>query len=301
MSVKSLSPFESWKDRWVVQVESALLSKLNSLKDASPSDSQRLILAMEHTLASGGKRLRPLLCLSAARAAGGEEEGALPGALAVELIHTYSLIHDDLPALDNDPLRRGKASCHLAFDEATAILAGDAFQALAFEILAEAVPDHPKRALSAVKILAKAVGPLGMVGGQVLDLAFEGKSPTKDEQSLMVKKKTGELIAASMAIGMALGGGSLELMEIGHLSGLLLGEAFQIQDDLLNSEGDPKLLGKAVGTDATRGKASILNYLSANEALKLSSLKLEEAKSLIEALHSDMLLNLFDSLINRKS
>lgn len=296
------SSYLSWKEYWGERIERSLLEKFRTLKNHQEKDIERLLVSMEHTLESGGKRLRPLLCLAAANAIGGKEELALPGAISVELIHTYSLIHDDLPALDNDPVRRGRPSCHLAFGEATAILAGDALQSLAFETLADAADIEPKNALLAIRILSKAIGPLGMVGGQIMDLAFEKRVPKLTEQKLMAKKKTGELIAASLAIGGALCGASDTNLYIFHKAGSFIGEAFQIQDDLLNYEGDPQLLGKAVGTDATRGKASILNYMDPISAKDLALSLVSKGVELVSSLYSSkMLQGLFNSLIDRKS
>jgi geranylgeranyl pyrophosphate synthase len=282
-------------------VDALLSAKLEGLKSGKGPEVKNLLSAMGHTLESGGKRLRPLLALAAARTLGADEAVALPGALAVELIHTYSLIHDDLPALDDDPVRRGKPSCHVAYGEATAILAGDALQSLAFETLAADSTAGPERTLAAVALLARAVGPLGMAGGQAEDLAFERRSPTLSGRDSMAAKKTGELIAASLSVGAALAGADNDTISIFREAGLLSGQAFQIQDDLLNQEGDPRLLGKAVGTDQARGKASILNYLGPGRARAKARSLGTQAKKLLAPFRPDVLIGLLDSLIDRES
>jgi geranylgeranyl diphosphate synthase type II len=240
-----------------------LLLKRNS----KPPEQIRLIEAMEYSVKSGGKRIRPLLTFAAALATGGAEIDAMNGALAVELIHTYSLIHDDLPALDNDDLRRGAPSSHIAFDESTAILAGDGLQALAFSILSEPKDNiSPNAILKALNMLAIAIGPIGMVGGQAMDLAFETKHPPLKDYNMMVEGKTASLIQASLCLGSILTQNSDKDYDNMYAIGRFAGMAFQIKDDVLNSKGDPKLMGKAVGTDAKRGKASILDYFAPNEA-----------------------------------
>jgi farnesyl diphosphate synthase len=238
---------------------------------------------MEWTLAGGGKRLRPLLALAASHAACGDERPGLPAALAVELMHTYSLVHDDLPELDDDAVRRGRPAVHARFGPALAILAGDALQSLAFEILAEpaARPGYAAEGVArAARILARAAGPLGMAGGQAEDLAFEGRDPSDGERAAMARRKTAEMIAASLQAGAALAG--LDPRGIARLrrAGLAAGEAFQIRDDLLNLEGDPALMGKAAGTDAGRKKASLLTSLGPEAAReRLCALSREAARS----------------------
>jgi geranylgeranyl diphosphate synthase type II len=256
---------------------------------------------MWHALGPGGKRLRPLLALASARACGGSEEKALPGALAVELIHSYSLVHDDLPALDNDPVRRGRPSCHMAHGEAMAILAGDALQSLAFEILSEGRAASPGPTLRAVGLLARAIGPLGMAGGQAMDLELEGGDPALSLRRLMAAKKTAELIAASIAIGAALSGAAPGDLETLRGAGLLAGEAFQIQDDILNVTGDPKVTGKAVGTDSARRKASVVGKLGSGRARRRAGALIAKAQGMLGGFRSDMLSSLFALMIHRDS
>jgi geranylgeranyl diphosphate synthase type II len=215
----------------------------------------RLAEAMRYSVMAGGKRLRPNLCLAAAEAVGGDSGDAMAAACALEMIHTYSLIHDDLPAMDNDRLRRGRPTCHIAFDEATAILAGDALLTLAFEVVAVHSPGPVERRTEVVRLLASAAGPAGMVGGQMLDMLSEGRALDQTELEGLHRLKTGALIEASLACGAVLAGGSGAQLDTLHEYGRLLGLAFQVTDDILNVEGDPSVMGKAAGTDVRRNKS----------------------------------------------
>jgi geranylgeranyl diphosphate synthase type II len=215
----------------------------------------RLAEAMRYSVMAGGKRLRPNLCLAAAEAVGGNSGDAMAAACALEMIHTYSLIHDDLPAMDNDRLRRGRPTCHIAFDEATAILAGDALLTLAFEIVAVHSPGPVERRAELVRLLASAAGPAGMVGGQMLDMLSEGRALGQAELEGLHRLKTGALIEASLACGAVLAGGSGAQVQTLREYGRLVGLAFQVTDDILNVEGDPSVMGKAAGTDARRNKS----------------------------------------------
>ncbi|MDZ7640868.1 MAG: farnesyl diphosphate synthase [Desulfurivibrio sp.] len=217
------------------------------------------IEAMRYSLLAGGKRVRPILCLAAAEAVGGDPEPLLPIACALECIHTYSLIHDDLPAMDNDDLRRGLPTSHKKFGEAAAILAGDGLLSFAFELLARPpaanTPD-PAAQLRLVATVAAAVGPRGMVGGQVLDIAAEGCDIDLAELQLIHRHKTGALITAAVQAGAMGGGATAEELAALTDYGQQLGLAFQIVDDMLNVTGDAATMGKAAGSDAARGKAT---------------------------------------------
>ena len=219
----------------------------------SQSELGDLAAAMRHIVFSGGKRLRPNLVFLGAVDVGGERGDAIGAAVAVEMIHAYSLLHDDLPCMDDGELRRGKPCAHLVYGENTAVLAGDALLTLAFEVLADQTPAHrPSSAM--VVSLARAAGWAGMVGGQVADLAAEGKRPDVDRVAAIHAGKTAALIAGSLEIGALAGGGSAEdaarLASVGHDLGL----AFQIVDDVLDSEGTTAQLGKVAGADADRDK-----------------------------------------------
>jgi len=213
---------------------------------------------LAYALSTGGKRVRPILCLAACAAVGGEPEIALPSACALEMIHTYSLIHDDLPALDDDDLRRGKPTCHVQFDEATAILTGDALLNMAFEVLSEtgckAGPGNASRWLRVVAIISNASGCLGMIEGQARDLSFEGVKLKHEALESMHRLKTGALIRAAVHAGAVLGGASEDQIDRLKRYAENIGLAFQVIDDILNIQGDPSVLGKAVGTDASRQK-----------------------------------------------
>jgi geranylgeranyl diphosphate synthase type II len=219
----------------------------------------KLRAAVEHSLFAGGKRLRPALCLAAGELVGGRREEVVPGACALEMVHTYSLIHDDLPAMDDDELRRGQPTCHVAFGEATAILAGDALLTEAFAVLASSRAESGN-VRRAVRILAKAAGAEGMVGGQQLDLEGEGGEATEENVLAIHERKTAALIRASVLIGAVLAGaGSYELGALSHY-GSALGLAFQIADDVLDATSTAEELGKSPGKDADQGK---LTYVAA--------------------------------------
>ena len=205
--------------------------------------------AMRYSLFAGGKRLRPVLSLAAAQAVGGRQEEVMPAAAALELIHTYSLIHDDLPAMDDDSLRRGKPTSHVVFGEAIAILAGDALLTEAFSLLSGMTSGDAERWLRAVAILSEAAGVRGMVGGQVVDVESEGLPVGEDVLDYIHRNKTGALIKAAVHIGALLGGGSEEDVHRICGYGQDVGLAFQIVDDILDVEGDAASLGKTAGID----------------------------------------------------
>lgn len=230
-------------------------AELTRLLDQASDAPARLREAMAYSLLGGGKRIRPALCLGAAQVVGNSIEEALVPACAIEAIHAYSLVHDDLPAMDDDELRRGRPTVHIAFDEATAILAGDALQTAAFEWLANAPLLDADTRLKMVAELARASGQSGMVGGQAIDLASVGKALSLDDLETMHRHKTGALIEASVRIG-ALTAGDHARERLPALSryARALGLAFQVQDDLLDIEGDTAVIGKPQGSDAARDK-----------------------------------------------
>ncbi|SOB76561.1 geranylgeranyl diphosphate synthase, type II [Marinobacter sp. LV10R510-11A] len=238
---------------------------------ASGSASERLQAAMSYSVLGGGKRIRPALSLAAANALGQSIDVALVPACAIELIHAYSLVHDDLPAMDNDELRRGRPTAHIAFDEATAILAGDALQALAFEWLAEAPGIEASARLTMIQELARASGHGGMVGGQAIDLESVGKILTLAQLETMHRHKTGALIEASVRIGaLTVPGVSEHSLNALTRYAQALGLAFQVQDDLLDIEGDTETIGKPQGSDIARAKPTypaLLGLTGAREHL----------------------------------
>lgn len=238
------------------QVDRALEQKIVSGKEPG-----RLGRAMEYSLMAGGKRIRPILCMAAAEAVSGADPNAeiLDCACALEMIHTYSLIHDDLPAMDNDRLRRGKQTCHIAFDESTAILAGDALLTLAFEILASTGAtnsEHAHRWLEITHAISRAAGYTGMIEGQMRDILFEGRKISLDQLKQMYALKTGALICASVYAGAVLADASPKKIKQLDIYAKNIGLAFQITDDILNIKGDPAIMGKATGTDKIYDKAT---------------------------------------------
>jgi geranylgeranyl diphosphate synthase type II len=276
--------FAAWRAKALNLVETALEKTLAGQAKNQPPEAAGLFEAMRYALLGGGKRLRPLLALAAAEAVGGRPREALPAALAVEMVHAYSLIHDDLPCMDDDDLRRGRPTCHKVFGEATALLAGDALLTLAFETLAASglnSPEAARRAGEAALGLARAAGAAGMVGGQILDLALEkGSSVSARLVREMEGRKTGQLISAALVCGAILaGGGPAALKTLGRI-GCEAGLAFQIKDDLLNQNGDPRVTGKAVGSDAARGKSSFPAVMGASGAEReLAALTEKAAKA----------------------
>ncbi|WP_237153348.1 polyprenyl synthetase family protein [Oryzibacter oryziterrae] len=251
-------------------VEAVLAGRLDGLaRRAERAVPPRLLAAMQHGVLGGGKRLRPFLVVEAARLIdpASDDKAALVAAAAVECLHCYSLIHDDLPSMDNDDLRRGRPTVHRAFDEATAILAGDGLQTLAFDLLADPTC-HPDPAVRAALVLdlARASGPGGMVGGQMLDLSAEGRfglaTPlTGTEIRALQAMKTGALIRASCVMGVRLAQGTAE--DVARLTryGEIVGLAFQLADDLIDATGDAKVAGKATAKDATAGKGTLVSLM----------------------------------------
>ncbi len=272
------SPFARFLEEGRARVDAALSVWLAE-EAGIPDDLRR---AMTYSVAAGGKRIRPQLCLMVAEGLGASGEGLLRAAAAFELLHTYSLIHDDLPALDNDDLRRGKPTCHKAFSEATAILAGDALQALAFDWLAGASARGlpPDRVLEAVRVFARAAGPSGMVGGQALDMAAEGRSLTMVELQAIHRGKTGALLAAAVEVGAVLAGAAGRERDLLRAWGEQIGLLFQIVDDILDVVGDAAALGKTPGKDARTGKVTYPSLVGLDEARRLARAVHDEALAL---------------------
>ena len=273
--------FESWRRQALARVETAL----NSFIDAhSPAD---LGVAMRYGVLGGGKRLRALLVLAACESVGGNTDAALRAACAVEMIHAYSLIHDDMPCMDNDVLRRGKPTVHVAFGEAQALLAGDALQALAFEILTPEPTDgadHISGELQAklCRLLARASGLDGMAGGQAIDLASVGKNLTESELRRMHELKTGALLQASVMMGYACG---LQTDKLAHFQtyGAAVGLAFQVVDDILDVTADAAQLGKTAGKDAAANKPTYVALMGLDAAQEYADSLLEKSLAALDA------------------
>jgi geranylgeranyl diphosphate synthase type II len=271
------------------------------------SNSSVVVSAMRHSLMAEGKRIRPILCMSASRAVGGKTEDVIMVSCAIEMIHTYSLIHDDLPAMDNDDLRRGKPTCHIAFDEATAILAGDALLTLAFEILSSIELNHITtnnvfKWLRVINIIAKAAGYKGMIEGQIKDIAAEGNRIGLKDLEKIHALKTGALIEASISTGAILGNGSVEQIEQLDIYAKNIGLAFQVIDDVLNVEGDPVVMGKDVGTDQVREKSTYPSTLGMEKSKEFAKNLANNALQAIDYFDnkSDPLRAIAHYIINRK-
>ncbi len=263
-------------------------AELDRQLSATGDGSERLHQAMRYSVLGGGKRIRPALCMAAASAVGQPQANAIIPACTLELIHAYSLIHDDLPAMDDDELRRGRATTHIAFDEATAILAGDALQTMAFGMLSEAPGLGEQVRLAMIRELAFASGHRGMVGGQAIDLESVGKSLTIDQLEKMHRHKTGALIAASVRMG-ALTAPDVSNDQLAALAlySQTLGLAFQVQDDLLDIEGDTTVIGKPQGSDLARAKPTYPSLLGIDGARNYLSQLLDSALSSLEMFGSE--------------
>ena len=233
-----------------------------------------------YSVFAGGKRLRPILCIGAAEAVGGPIDAVMPAACALELIHTYSLIHDDLPAMDDDDFRRGKPTSHKVFGEAVAILAGDALLTDAFRIIAGRTPVGAVKAetlLQVIQEVALAAGWFGMVGGQVVDIESEGKAPDEKRLNFIHTRKTGALITVSLRAGALLGGADADALDALTEYGRHVGLAFQVADDILNVEGDAKALGKGTGSDRSRGKLTYPALVGVETSKRVAAELVEKA------------------------
>ena len=263
-----LFDLNAWTVRQLARVEQALSGWVAVSTDAPVADGVRgLETAMRYAVLDGGKRLRPLLVLAACEAVNGDERAALRGACAVELIHAYSLVHDDMPCMDNDILRRGKPTVHVQFGQAQALLAGDALQALAFEILTpEADEVAPATQARLCRLLAQAAGYQGMAGGQAIDLASVGLPLTSPELHAMHRLKTGALLQASVMMGAACGAVSPEIEAALKHYGAVVGLAFQVVDDVLDVTADSATLGKTAGKDAAQDKPTFVSLLGLQAA-----------------------------------
>lgn len=271
---KSVEPFDQSWTTLQTRVNQRLADHLDELGADCPP---RLREAMAYSLLAGGKRVRPLLVLLGCQACGGDVEDALPAACALEIIHTYSLIHDDLPAMDDDDLRRGQPTCHVKFGEAMAILAGDALLTLAFEILARGV-NSPEAAAACCADLASAAGAVGMVGGQVADLAAESLETTSVEHLEAIhRRKTGRLIGVAPLMGARIAGAEESKQHGLETYGKCVGLAFQIADDLLDVGGTAEKMGKGVGKDAARGKLTYPSLLGEDGSRARAGELLDEA------------------------
>lgn len=263
-----INDFQDWARSRQARIETSLETFLPSAK-FSP---ERLHDAMRYAVLGGGKRIRPLLAYAAGELSMADEERVTIAAIAVELIHAYSLVHDDLPCMDDDVLRRGKPTCHLEYNEAIALLVGDSLQSLAFQLLAEyRLADTPQVQLEMIKRLAQAAGSRGMAGGQAVDLASIGKTLSLPELEFMHIHKTGSLIRAAVMIGASCGNSlnDLQLKNLDHFA-KNIGLAFQVVDDVLDTEATTATLGKTAGKDAENNKPTYVSILGVNQARELA-------------------------------
>jgi len=279
-------------------VENALYSYLDSVE--AP---EVLLESMNYSLKAGGKRLRPLLVLATLKSFGKPEELGMPVACAVEMIHTYSLVHDDLPSMDDDDFRRGKPTNHKVFGEAMAILAGDALLTHSFEVMEDLLNRdvEPMKVVTLMKELAKAAGPRGMVGGQVADMEGEGAQLSLQDLEYIHRNKTGKLLGYSIVAGAILGDATEEQIFKLEQFADHLGLAFQIRDDILDIEGDASKIGKPVGSDTLNEKTTYPSLLTMNGAKEKLEYHINEAKHILAEipLESDLLVQLCDLIAKR--
>lgn len=266
-----------WK-QYGEMTDTALLGYL-----AMPDIPKTLRKSMTYSITAGGKRLRPALLLATSEMLGGDPMEAMPFACGIEMIHTYSLIHDDLPAMDDDDFRRGKPSCHKAFGEANALLAGDGLLTLAFETAADAPLSDAQR-VEAVRTLAKAAGVCGMLGGQVIDLGCEGKPVDLETLNTLYALKTGALLRASARLGCLAGNAGEELLETADRYARACGLAFQITDDILDVAGDAEKLGKPTGSDEENHKTTYVTLLGLSGARERARELIGEAGECVAAI-----------------
>lgn len=271
-----------WHEQIRVRIDQALEHTLGTHLGQS-----RLLDAARYSVLRGGKRLRPALVYAAADAVGAQRERADAAAISVELLHAYSLIHDDLPAMDDDALRRGQPTTHIAFDEATAILAGDALQALAFSILGAEDTRTDSARVRQLRLLGDAVGFQGMALGQAIDLESEGKKLSLEELKSMHAKKTGALITASVLMGAACGDSSDEEWTALTEAGQAIGLAFQIQDDILDETASTEALGKTQGRDLALGKSTFPSILGLEDSQRQARALVEIATNALERIDGD--------------
>ena len=259
-----------------------------------------LFESMRYSLNAGGKRIRPILVLEFCRITGGDCDKALPAACAIEMLHTYSLIHDDLPCMDNDDLRRGKPTNHVVYGECTATLAGDAQQAEAFGTILRSERPAEARAECA-RILADAVGADGMCGGQFLDMIGENKKLTAQELDEINSRKTGALLIAACTMGVAAAGGSDKQLEAAAMFGAAIGAAFQIRDDMLDVISTSEQLGKPIGSDAQEHKNTYMALYGADRCMEMIKKLTEQAKAVLNEAFDDtaFLCELADSMVTR--
>ncbi len=295
-----MSNFNDTLNRYIEFTEKELKNFNNYSHENRPQ--VKLIDAMNYSLRAGGKRLRPALVYAFCEALGGEMETAAAPACAIEMIHTFSLIHDDLPAMDNDDFRRGKPSCHKVFGDALAILAGDALSVLPFEIIADTPHLTAEQKVLIISVLANSVGRDGMIGGQVIDMENE-KCDNVDEENLrnLYRCKTGQLIAVSCVMGAICADAENETIRAAAEYGLRLGFAFQVIDDILDVTSTTEELGKPVGSDAESNKNTYVSLFGIEKAQEAADKATSEALEWLDAIpNNEFLIELTETLLKRK-
>lgn len=296
-----MSNFNDILNRYIEFTERELKQYNNYSHENRPQ--VKLIDAMNYSLRAGGKRIRPALVYAFCEALGGEMEIASAPACAIEMIHTFSLIHDDLPAMDNDDFRRGKPSCHKAFGEAMAILAGDALSVLPFEIIADTPTLTAEQKVLIISVLANSVGRDGMIGGQVIDMENEERTDV-DEDNLrnMYRCKTGQLIAVSCVMGAICADADNETIRVAAEYGMRLGFAFQVIDDILDVTSTEEELGKPIGSDEAENKTTFVTLYGIEKAKQIADKATSEALEWLEAIpNNEFLTELTVTLLKRKN
>ena len=300
-----MSDFDRRSREYVELINGAISEYVseNSFVGRESSGLELMLRAMVYSLENGGKRIRPMLTLEFCRVCGGDYMRAIPLAVAVEMIHTYSLVHDDLPCMDDDDMRRGKPSSHKVFGEANALLAGDSLLTLAFETVLSANGISGDAKAKAGLELAKAAGCSGMIAGQVMDLANEGKAASLDEVKATDRRKTGELIKVSAVLGCIAADADEEKIKAAENYCENIGLAFQIVDDILDVTSDEETLGKPIGSDSENDKTTYVSLLGLEESSRYASELTENAKKSLEIFgdEGEFLLELADRLSNRKN
>ena len=275
---------------------------LDKYMDFPQLKQSRLFEAMKYSLKAGGKRIRPVLVFEFNKICGGKYESALSAACAIEMMHTFSLIHDDLPCMDNDDMRRGRPSCHRAFDEATALLAGDALEMYPFEVLTYSANSgvSAENTLKMVRMLSWCAGAVGMIGGQQIDTEYEGQPFTEEDLIQMYRLKTSRLLQGAVCMGCLSSGADDDAVKNAFDYADRLGLAFQIVDDILDVCGDEKTLGKPIGSDKENNKTTYVTLVGLHNAKEKALLLTEEALSILDKFENNQFLKqLTSKLLNR--
>ncbi len=292
--------FEEKLRRYMDITEEKLKTFNNYTDENKPQ--KTLIDAMNYSLSAGGKRVRPVLVYAFCEALGGDIQKAAAPACAIEMVHTFSLIHDDLPEMDNDDMRRGQPSCHKKFDVATALLAGDALAVLPFEIIADAADLSPEQKVLIMSVLANSMGRDGMIGGQVIDMEYENRNDiTEDDLRNMYRCKTGQLIAVSCVMGAICADAGNDTLRAAAEYGMRLGLAFQIVDDILDVTSTTEELGKPVGSDEKSHKTTFVTLYGIEKALEIADKSTAEALEWLDGIYgSEFLRDFTEYLLRRK-